>query len=242
MEFIDYLLPNIPNDYQDFILITFLSDDLTKELNETQEFPHLGFCLLILNLPQLKTNQKSLILSMSNEGLKSFNFSFHNRYHIQQQRHKISKLTYELAFQTEDNDLREKLTIILELVKKMDDYIFHRSSVENKRQKILDSIEYIKTNFSKPISLEHLYRQSKLSPATFHRMFKLETGQRPIEYIQKARINHAKRLLEKPSAKVHDIGSNLGFESSNYFIRTFKKYLGITPKQYQMHHRAIQHS
>jgi YesN/AraC family two-component response regulator len=50
------------------------------------------------------------------------------------------------------------------------------------------------------------------------------------------KIRCAKRLLQNPTIQINEVCYLSGFEDSNYFIRLFKKYEGITPKQYQLLH------
>jgi YesN/AraC family two-component response regulator len=56
----------------------------------------------------------------------------------------------------------------------------------------------------------------------------------PIEYILNEKIKHAKKLLKNPKIHVNEVSYATGFEDCNYFIRLFKKYEGVTPKQYQL--------
>jgi len=56
----------------------------------------------------------------------------------------------------------------------------------------------------------------------------------PIEFILNEKIKHAKKLLSNPNINVSEVSYATGFEDSNYFIRLFKKYEGVTPKQYQL--------
>lgn len=54
-----------------------------------------------------------------------------------------------------------------------------------------------------------------------------------MEYITETRIAAAKRLLEKGDKKVYEIAQELGFESSFYFSKVFKKVTGLSPREYQ---------
>jgi YesN/AraC family two-component response regulator len=61
----------------------------------------------------------------------------------------------------------------------------------------------------------------------------------PAEFIIKEKIKYAKRLLNNPYIHINEVSFATGFEDSNYFIRMFKKYEGITPKQYQLMNTSV---
>lgn len=99
---------------------------------------------------------------------------------------------------------------------------------------ISPAIEYIKTNIRETINLKDLSDKACMSTTSFYRYFKREVGMSPIEYILNQKIKYAKKLLSNPKINVNEVSYATGFEDCNYFIRLFKKYEGVTPKQYQL--------
>ena len=99
---------------------------------------------------------------------------------------------------------------------------------------ISPSIDFIKKNIRESISLKDLSDKACMSTTSFYRYFKRELGMSPIEYILNEKIKHAKKLLSNPNIHVNEVSYASGFEDCNYFIRLFKKYEGVTPKQYQL--------
>lgn len=73
-----------------------------------------------------------------------------------------------------------------------------------------------------------------MSKATFYRLFKRELGISPNDYILTEKITRAKALLSNPAAKVAAVSYELGFSDANYFIKAFKKMVGVTPGNYQL--------
>jgi AraC-like DNA-binding protein len=59
------------------------------------------------------------------------------------------------------------------------------------------------------------------------------TGKSLTLYANHIRIEKAKHLLRTSGLQIQEIGYSLGFESSTYFIRLFKKYVGVTPEAYR---------
>ena len=63
-------------------------------------------------------------------------------------------------------------------------------------------------------------------------MFKEQTGITPVEYRLYAKIKKASYLLESTDMTVYEISEQLGFFDAAYFCKMFKKYKGMTPKQF----------
>lgn len=99
---------------------------------------------------------------------------------------------------------------------------------------IKEVTEYIKQNLKENMSLKSLSEKACMSTTSFYRFFKRELGMSPIEYILNEKIKCAKNLLKNPTLQINEVCYLAGFEDANYFIRLFKKYEGITPKQYQL--------
>lgn len=96
-------------------------------------------------------------------------------------------------------------------------------------------VNYIKSNLNQKININNLTDKACMSKATFYRLFKRELGLSPNEFILSEKIMKAKQLLSNPKAKVAAVSYELGFSDANYFIRAFKKLVGMTPGHYQLH-------
>lgn len=112
------------------------------------------------------------------------------------------------------------------------------TSIDHSNDKIANSqlkyiVEAIRKNLSDKLNLKAIANTSGLSMPTMYRMFKRELGISPIEFIIIERIKHAKSLLKDNNLYIKNVSYESGFIDTNYFIRTFKHYEGITPKQYQ---------
>ncbi len=73
-----------------------------------------------------------------------------------------------------------------------------------------------------------------MGTATVNRSLRRELGISPNACILTENINTANLLLAQPGTKVASISYELGFNDANYFIRAFKKIVGITPGTYQI--------
>ncbi|MEZ4788364.1 MAG: AraC family transcriptional regulator, partial [Flavobacterium haoranii] len=99
---------------------------------------------------------------------------------------------------------------------------------------IAPTVEYIRQNITENINIKDLSDKACMSSTSFYRYFKRELGVTPVEFILNEKIKFAKKLLKNPGIQINEVSFASGFEDSNYFIRLFKKYEGVTPKQYQL--------
>ena len=99
---------------------------------------------------------------------------------------------------------------------------------------MVDKIKtYIWEHVSEDISLITLSELVYMNPAYLSRYFRQETGSSITEFLLEVRVEQAKQLLADPHNKVQDIAGRLGIESASYFIRIFKKKMGVTPQEYR---------
>ena len=92
---------------------------------------------------------------------------------------------------------------------------------------------YMSEHFSSPITLEEVAAHVHLHPSYFSTLFKSSTGSSFKEYLNMVRIEESKRLLANTDYSIIDIAVATGFEDQSYFSKVFKKYTGLTPKQYR---------
>lgn len=98
---------------------------------------------------------------------------------------------------------------------------------------LLHIIHLIRENIANKIELKNIAKKVGLSTSSFYRLFKHELGISPVEFVMIEKIKLAKRYLTDKDVYIKNVSYETGFEDSNYFIRIFKHYEGITPKQYQ---------
>ena len=94
------------------------------------------------------------------------------------------------------------------------------------------AVDYIKEHAASRLSLEELAQLSGMSLSGFKHRFREVTGKTPREFINHAKIGHAKKLLESGKS-VTDTAMELGFNSSDYFAVVFRKFTAQTPTHYR---------
>ncbi len=98
---------------------------------------------------------------------------------------------------------------------------------------IRNAKKYIEDHYDKDISLDDVSRVVNISPYYFSKVFKEESGLNFIEYLTNIRIDKAKELLETTNLSIKEICVSCGYTDPNYFSRSFKKNVGVTPTEYK---------
>lgn len=98
--------------------------------------------------------------------------------------------------------------------------------------------QWLSANFSIANPVEEMIKRSKLAERTFKRRFAAATGLTPIAYVQRLRIEDAKRRLERTDAPVDEISWNVGYEDAAFFRRLFKRTTGLAPGAYRKRFRV----
>ena len=106
--------------------------------------------------------------------------------------------------------------------------------IPNKNSEIIKkTIRYISQNYANPLTLELVANQVHLNPSYFSTLFKQSTGSSFKEYLNMVRVEESKRLLANTDYALIDIAIATGFEDQSYFTKVFKRYTGLTPKQFR---------
>lgn len=101
-------------------------------------------------------------------------------------------------------------------------------------QKVLNAIN---ANISNPdLNIDMLTAAVGISRAHLHRKIKEITGLSPGEYIRSIRLNQASELLKGEKKNISQIAYSLGYSNPSVFSNTFKKFFGMTAKEYQDKH------
>jgi AraC-like DNA-binding protein len=91
----------------------------------------------------------------------------------------------------------------------------------------------LENDFSKDWKVEELINIAYMSRSNLMRVFRNATGQTPIEYLLRLRIQRAMEMLRNTDLPVTEIAIETGFNDSNYFTRQFRKITGLTPTNYR---------
>ena len=128
------------------------------------------------------------------------------------------------------------LQIIFGLIQREQLYTERKIVPNHKRvreEQLEQVLNLIRKNYDQDLTLQQMSDMAGLSPKYFCRIFREMTEKSPIEYLNWFRINKACALLRETEDKLPDIAYNCGFNDFSYFIKTFRRYKGMTPLKYR---------
>lgn len=95
-------------------------------------------------------------------------------------------------------------------------------------------IGYMSTQYAEPLTIEGMAEALGYNRAYLSRLFKQITGQSPVSYLMKLRIDHGRRLLkERPELTIEQIASSVGVPDALYFSKQFRKWQQQSPSTYR---------
>jgi transcriptional regulator GlxA family with amidase domain len=98
---------------------------------------------------------------------------------------------------------------------------------------ILQVQEWIEGNFRRNFTYDDLSRNHGMSRRTLERRFKAATGETPLLYQQRIRVEAAKRMLEVANRSFDEITCQVGYGDSSSFRKVFMKQTGLRPTEYR---------
>lgn len=109
----------------------------------------------------------------------------------------------------------------------------HLSSQMTQHKGISQLQEWILKNLDQPLDIRKLSAYAAMSSRNLCRVFLREVSCSPREFVERARIELARRQLEESQAPLKQIAKRCGFTSDDHFRRVFQRRCGVTPKDYQ---------
>ena len=116
-------------------------------------------------------------------------------------------------------------------------YAIFRTQKNHDDRQVLEAQELIERQDAPELSVAELAVQVGMSPRNFIRRFKAATGNTPIEYIQRVRVESAKHALESGSDPVDQVANRNGYEDVGAFRAVFKRVTGVSPAEYRRRSR-----
>jgi transcriptional regulator GlxA family with amidase domain len=110
---------------------------------------------------------------------------------------------------------------------------------EHKDKEVQKVQEYIEKNIENKLSVEELAGLVALGRRSFERRFKAATNNSVLEYIQRVKIETAKRSFENSRKNINEVMMDVGYSDNKAFRTTFKKITGLTPLEYRNKYRKM---
>lgn len=100
---------------------------------------------------------------------------------------------------------------------------------DSKLQQVNRAIDWIKSNFREPFSIEKAAAEARMSPSALHLHFKSVTRLTPLQYQKQLRLQEARRMLLTKSLDAAAIAFAVGYESPSQFSREYRRFFGAPP-------------
>jgi YesN/AraC family two-component response regulator len=130
------------------------------------------------------------------------------------------------------NDIEDLSVWLTGILHRFINYSFDFTNVKHS-DVVYKVIQYIKSNYTKKLSLDEIANYVYLSSSYLSTIFKEETGQSLTNYINIIRIEKSKILMLNNNLSLVEISNMCGFDDQSYFTKVFKKITGISPKVYR---------
>lgn len=138
-----------------------------------------------------------------------------------------------LDFISKDNNLTELHNMLLSKIEQFFICLFHK---KKDNVTIYAIKEFISNHYNnETLSVKDISESVYLSSSYVCTLFKNETGKTLNQYLTEYRMEKAKNLLKDSRYKITDISSKVGYSDGNYFGKTFKKLVGLSPSEYREH-------
>lgn len=112
-------------------------------------------------------------------------------------------------------------------------FAMFKGQKDHNDKEIKKAQEYIEKNIHERITIEELADHAAVSRRTFERRFRLATNNSVLEYIQRVKIEAAKRSFENSRKNINEVMYDVGYTDTKAFRSVFKKITGLTPVEYR---------
>jgi len=112
-------------------------------------------------------------------------------------------------------------------------FIIFKGQKLHSDEMIKEAQSYLENNLSQKIAIEDLSARFAVGRRNFDRRFIKATGNTPIEYLQRAKIESAKRAFETGQKTINEVMYEVGYTDAKAFREVFRKLTGISPLEYR---------
>ncbi len=232
-------------NWHENIEILYFVDGVAKVTVETEDYTVVKGDILVVN--------SNLIHRISTESFTKYFYLIPDKDFLEENEINldgvkfVEKITDSKALQYFENiieawESKGNFTVALTRAAVLNLVAFLGQNFSEKINKLSDSkvnayikktLEYIDCDLTRDFNVEEMASRVGVSKYHFMREFKRVTKYSVVEYVNLRRCNRAQILLKDENKTIFDICVLCGFESSSYFSRVFKKYIGISPKEYR---------
>lgn len=130
-------------------------------------------------------------------------------------------------------DVARDLVVYLKRPGGQSQFSVHLASQKTNHAGMRDLQDWILSHVDEPLSVAQLSSRAVMSERNFRRVFQKETGASPAAFVDRARLEAARRLLEQSELPVKTIATRVGLHNEQALRKLFLRFLGVTPKDYR---------
>ena len=112
-------------------------------------------------------------------------------------------------------------------------FIIFKGQKNHQDTAVIKAQQYIENNYHKKITVDELASMVAISRRSFERRFKQATENTVLEYLQRVKVEAAKRSFENSRDNISEVMYDVGYMDTKAFRNIFRKYTGLTPVQYR---------
>ena len=113
------------------------------------------------------------------------------------------------------------------------EFIIFSGQKDHSDEPIKKAQQHIEKHYQDKLNVAEIAQMVHLNARSFLRRFKKATANTPLEYIQRVKVEAAKKKLESSAQTVLQVMYDIGYNDEKAFRATFRKYSGLSPKEYQ---------
>jgi two-component system response regulator YesN len=145
---------------------------------------------------------------------------------------KITKSSFEIC--EDQTDFERLCFLTTQAMEGFIDTVYQNRKRKKTSDHLSRAIDFIMQNFAEELTLSGVADAVYVSEYYLSHLFRKEMDVSFSDYVCKVRIDRAKEFLRTmTTAQIQEISDKSGFNDANYFAKTFKKFTGLTPKEYQ---------
>jgi AraC-like DNA-binding protein len=107
----------------------------------------------------------------------------------------------------------------------------HMASARSPSHQIAQAIEWLKSNFTRPLRIDDLAARVHMSTSAFHHHFRVLTARSPLQYQKWLRLNEARRLMLTEHFNAATAAFRVGYESPSQFSREYRRFFNEPPSR-----------
>ncbi|MGJ1416373.1 GlxA family transcriptional regulator [Sphingobacterium multivorum] len=113
------------------------------------------------------------------------------------------------------------------------DFMIFNGQKSHGAEMVMRAQDYLENNFSEKISMEKLSEKFTVGRRNFDRRFIKATGNTPVEYLQRIKVESAKKELESSRKTVNEVMYAIGYTDIKAFREIFRRFTGLSPLEYK---------